>query len=299
MKITKMQNFLYSGWVYLVVLWNGLLILGMNVTTFLYGDMIVDVLFAMMLSVPWLIAAITSRDRKAWIRFLAILSADIAINALMHFFAVGMLDNEFLNSPLVSIVSGIQKLFYIGLIVCAIRLREEIVEKCVLARLGQKADTTVDAAQRKQQSQWVKKQKEKQANKPKLDFDEVMPTEEAVKTEEPVKPEPVKENLIKSELMKQEPVKQEPMKQEKAERLDINVCGEEDFLTLPGMSLSSAKRAVELRDTQGDYRSVDDFVARNGIKPHFMVQMESRIYVKEKVEKMSPETPRRGRMLDL
>lgn len=279
MKITKMQNFLYSGWVYLVVLWNGLLILGMNVTTFLYGDMIVDVLFAMMLSVPWLIAAITSRDRKAWIRFLAILSADIAINALMHFFAVGMLDNEFLNSPLVSIVSGIQKLFYIGLIVCAIRLREEIVEKCVLARLGQKADTTVDAAQRKQQSQWVKKQKEKQANKPKLDFDEVMPTEEAVKTEEPVK--------------------QEPMKQEKAERLDINVCGEEDFLTLPGMSLSSAKRAVELRDTQGDYRSVDDFVARNGIKPHFMVQMESRIYVKEKVEKMSPETPRRGRMLDL
>ncbi|MBR5508720.1 MAG: helix-hairpin-helix domain-containing protein [Lachnospiraceae bacterium] len=279
MKITKMQNFIYSGWVYLVVLWNGLLILGMNVTTFLYGDMIVDVLFAMMLSVPWLIAAITSRDRKAWIRFLAILSADIAINALMHFFAVGMLDNEFLNSPLVSIVSGIQKLFYIGLIVCAIRLREEIVEKCVLARLGQKADTTVDAAQRKQQSQWVKKQKEKQANKPKLDFDEVMPTEEAVKTEEPVK--------------------QEPMKQEKAERLDINVCGEEDFLTLPGMSLSSAKRAVELRDTQGDYRSVDDFVARNGIKPHFMVQMESRIYVKEKVEKMSPETPRRGRMLDL
>lgn len=126
-----------------------------------------------------------------------------------------------------------------------------------------------------------------------LDSDAVAPAEEPVKNEE------ARSVTKKSESVRQETAEPKPVKKEPAEKLDINTCSEEDFLTLPGMSLSLAKRAVEIRDTQGEYRSVDDFVARNGIKPHFMVQMESRVYVKEKVEKKTSESPKRGRMLDL
>lgn len=97
--------------------------------------------------------------------------------------------------------------------------------------------------------------------------------------------------------VEKEETKPEPIVQ--PEKLDINKCSESDFITLPGMSLSLAKKAVENREQNGNYESFDDFVARNGIKPHFMVQMEDRIMVVKKEELKSTESIKRSRTLDL
>lgn len=81
--------------------------------------------------------------------------------------------------------------------------------------------------------------------------------------------------------------------------LDINKCTETEFMTLPGMSLLSARKAVEERETKGEYRSFDDFVNRNEIKPHFMVQMMPLVTVTEIKKSANQERVKKGRMLDL
>lgn len=81
--------------------------------------------------------------------------------------------------------------------------------------------------------------------------------------------------------------------------LDINRCTEAEFMTLPGMSILSARKAVEEREIKGEYRSFDDFVNRNEIKPHFMVQMIPLVNVTETKEGVKPEKVKKGRKLDL
>ncbi len=58
-----------------------------------------------------------------------------------------------------------------------------------------------------------------------------------------------------------------------AELLDINAASEQDLLSLPGVSLADAKRALSLRDLHGGFASIDAFISELGIKPHFAVQL--------------------------
>ena len=76
-------------------------------------------------------------------------------------------------------------------------------------------------------------------------------------------------------------------------------CSEEEFVLLPGMSLASAKAAVENREENGAYLSLDDFVQRNRIKPHFMLQMEPIIVIGDMPEKKDKPSNSKGRTLDL
>ena len=45
--------------------------------------------------------------------------------------------------------------------------------------------------------------------------------------------------------------------------------------------------------------AINDFVNRNEIKPHFMVQMIPLVNVTETKERVKPEKVKKGRMLDL
>ena len=80
-------------------------------------------------------------------------------------------------------------------------------------------------------------------------------------------------------------------------RIDVNACGVEDFLELPGISLADAQRAVKNREEQGNYLSVDDFIRRNELQPHIVVRFMDRLFVS--VPQETPVVRRRGRALDL
>lgn len=59
--------------------------------------------------------------------------------------------------------------------------------------------------------------------------------------------------------------------------LDVNRCTEEEFASLPGISAAAAKRMVSLRQKEGEFTSVDDFIMKAGIKPHFAAQLIPRL----------------------
>ena len=59
--------------------------------------------------------------------------------------------------------------------------------------------------------------------------------------------------------------------------LDVNRCTEEEFASLPGISAAAAKRMVGLRQKEGEFTSVDDFIMKAGIKPHFAAQLIPRL----------------------
>lgn len=55
--------------------------------------------------------------------------------------------------------------------------------------------------------------------------------------------------------------------------IDINQCTEQELMQLPGITIVDAKRAVEKRETQGRFKSVDEFVSYLHVKPHFAVKI--------------------------
>lgn len=63
------------------------------------------------------------------------------------------------------------------------------------------------------------------------------------------------------------------------EKIDINHCTQSELMALPGIGIAQAKRAMEHRQTQGGFQSVDEFVELLQIKPHFAVQIFARANV--------------------
>lgn len=55
--------------------------------------------------------------------------------------------------------------------------------------------------------------------------------------------------------------------------IDINSCTAQEMTRLPGITIVDAKRAVERRETQGRFQSVDEFIAFLRVKPHFAVSI--------------------------
>jgi DNA uptake protein ComE-like DNA-binding protein len=55
--------------------------------------------------------------------------------------------------------------------------------------------------------------------------------------------------------------------------LEINLASAQAIATLPGMDFDLARRAVALRETDGPYRSIEDFRYRLGLSPEVMIQI--------------------------
>ena len=56
-------------------------------------------------------------------------------------------------------------------------------------------------------------------------------------------------------------------------RADINTATAEELSDLPGMNEILAKRAIGLREAQGSFSSVEDFIERLGLQPHIIEQL--------------------------
>ena len=67
-------------------------------------------------------------------------------------------------------------------------------------------------------------------------------------------------------------------------KVNVNTCSEEDLLNLPGISVVDAKKAIAYRNQNGDYPSVEKFVAILGLKPHIAIGVVERITAKASEE---------------
>lgn len=80
--------------------------------------------------------------------------------------------------------------------------------------------------------------------------------------------------------------------------VDVNTCSPTELLALSGMTVAIARAMVDEREAHGPYRSVEDVVARNGLKPHVVASFITRLSVSEAPAQTRQEG-RRGRVLDL
>ena len=59
--------------------------------------------------------------------------------------------------------------------------------------------------------------------------------------------------------------------------IDINLCSAENLTCLPGISLILAKKAINYRNENNGFESVDEFYRVIGLKPHFIAQIGNKI----------------------
>ena len=122
-----------------------------------------------------------------------------------------------------------------------------------------------------------------------------LPTEPAavVPQPEPAKPEPVKPEPVKPEPVIPQTVAPKTAVSTRVEipsdiHVDINHCTQAELMQLPGISVVLAKQAMEYRAANGGFRSVEEFVEKLHIKPHFAVQ----IFNMATVSPNTPATPK-------
>ena len=73
---------------------------------------------------------------------------------------------------------------------------------------------------------------------------------------------------------------------------DLNTCTREELQKLPGIDAAMAIRIFEDRAEYGGYSSVDEFIDRYGIKPHFAVRIMETAFVSADDESL--ESDNRG-----
>ncbi len=59
--------------------------------------------------------------------------------------------------------------------------------------------------------------------------------------------------------------------------ININTCTEEELASLPGVSVVKAKKAIDYRDQNGGFVSVDEFLAVIAVQLHFQKQIEGMV----------------------
>ena len=65
------------------------------------------------------------------------------------------------------------------------------------------------------------------------------------------------------------------------ELCDLNTCSREELLKLPGIDAAMSKRIIDDREGYGGYASVDEFIDRYGIKPHFAAKILNMAFVSD------------------
>jgi len=77
-------------------------------------------------------------------------------------------------------------------------------------------------------------------------------------------------------------------------KLDLNRCTEQQLVSLPGVGVAAAKKAIALRKEKGGFSSINDFTASMGLKAHFTKQIEEMCFVS------SSDIPKSGgRVIDI
>lgn len=106
--------------------------------------------------------------------------------------------------------------------------------------------------------------------------------------------EPTNE-FLRNSLSEQKNIKQTNTK------VDINHALEEDIAKLPSIGVIRAKRIVEIRNTQGAFKDLSDFIVKTELKPHIVEKIKDNICFKVSEESNVNRTHsnRARRMVDM
>lgn len=81
------------------------------------------------------------------------------------------------------------------------------------------------------------------------------------------------EKKVAEEGNKKESVLVKEEVNEELRKIDVNLCTAEELTQLPGISVVTAKKMIDYRENQGGFQSVEEFIMKAEIKPHFAVQL--------------------------
>lgn len=81
-----------------------------------------------------------------------------------------------------------------------------------------------------------------------------------------------------------------------ASTVDLNNSSEQELATLPGVGLIIAKRATGMRESRGGFRSVEDFGAALGLKPHVVERIRPLVSVGQ--TRRARQSSSQGRVVD-
>ncbi|MGN0630662.1 MAG: ComEA family DNA-binding protein, partial [Ruminococcus sp.] len=80
--------------------------------------------------------------------------------------------------------------------------------------------------------------------------------------------------------------------------ININTCTEEELIALPGLNIIDAKKTISLREQNGDFGSIEEFITALHIKPHIAAPLYDYITAQPSF-KAAPKTTARTRKIDL
>lgn len=212
---------------------------------------------------PYFIPAFTTKDKKYWMITGIVILGLFVISLLGNYLGQGISEETVLYKGL----TYVKNLYALAIFVLALICRKEII--------------TISSYVHSDEYRFEHGLKEKEKKKEEI---QKMRARNQVSTDAVEKTEKIQSSKTIETGIK---------------KVDINNCSQEDFLTLPGMSLILAKKAVENREEQGMYQSLDDFVQRNNIKPHFMLQMQEMIEIGTGLDEQENPVVKKGRALDL
>lgn len=84
-------------------------------------------------------------------------------------------------------------------------------------------------------------------------------------------------------------------------KLDVNHALEEEIAELPAIGAIRAKKIVEVRNTQGVFKDLNDFIIKTELKPHIVDKIRDKIYFKapEQESTSKNHSNRARRMVDI
>lgn len=86
------------------------------------------------------------------------------------------------------------------------------------------------------------------------------------------------------------------VKDTRATLIDLNSSSEEELAALPGVGIIVAKRAVGLRESRGNFRSVEDFGEALNLKPHIVERIRPLVLIPPAQRPQRPDSS--GRVVD-
>ncbi len=81
-------------------------------------------------------------------------------------------------------------------------------------------------------------------------------------------------------------------------KIDVNNCTASELSILPGINIIKAKKLIEYRDTNGLFKSDDDFIQAAEVKEHFVAKIKSRIIIGEPPNEDDNNEHFEGRVVD-
>ena len=82
-------------------------------------------------------------------------------------------------------------------------------------------------------------------------------------------------------------------------KIDINLCTEQELSLIPGIGIILAKKAIQIRNEKGSFKSVDEFIEEVGIRKNNEMAVRNNLECKESEQHVESSNKKRGRKIDL